>query len=85
MTEILIALATGVGAAILLIIKENKKLKSDKKIHDIEVKDAKLETKQEAIKQSKKELDKFLKEVDKTVMKDLSDKDIEDYWNKGKK
>lgn len=85
MTEILIALATGVGAAILLIIKENKKLKSDKKLSDIKVEDAKLETKQEAIKTSKKELDNFLKEVDKKVLKDLSDKEIEEYWNKGKK
>lgn len=85
MTEILIALATGVGAAILLIIKENKKLKSDKKLNDIKVEDAKLETKQESIKASKKELDKFLKEIDKEVMKDLSDKEVEDYWNKGKK
>jgi hypothetical protein len=85
MSEILLALATGVGAAIFLIIKQNSKLKSDKKLHDIEVEDAKLETNQETIKTSKKELDKFLKEVDKKVMKDLSDKEIEDYWNKGKK
>ena len=85
MSEILLALATGVGAAIFLIIKQNSKLKSDKKLHDIEVEDAKLETNQETIKTSKKELDKFLKEVDKKVMKDLSDREIEDYWNKGKK
>jgi len=85
MTEILLALATGVGAAIFLIIKQNSKLKSDKKLHDIEVEDAKLETNQQTIKASKKELDKFLKEVDKKVMKDLSDKEIEEYWNKGKK
>jgi septal ring factor EnvC (AmiA/AmiB activator) len=85
MSEILLALATGVGAAIFLIIKQNSKLKSEKKLHDIEVEDAKLETNQETIKTSKKQLDKFLKEVDKQVMKDLSDKEIEDYWNKGKK
>jgi hypothetical protein len=85
MSEILLALATGVGAAIFLIIKQNQKLKSDKKLHDIEVEDAKLETKQESVKENKKKLNKHLEDIDKQVMKDLSDKEIEDFWNKDKK
>jgi hypothetical protein len=37
------------------------------------------------VKENKKKLNKHLEDIDKQVMKDLSDKEIEDFWNKDKK
>ncbi len=81
MEQILLALFSGMGLAILLILKENKKLKSDKKLHDIEVEDAQLSANQKNIEDKKQEVKKELKELEKNQAPDLEDDKIEKYWN----
>ena len=82
MLEILIAVTTGVVAALLLILKENSKLKSDKKLHDVEVKDVGLKTQQESLQTEKQKIKEDLKSIE--VVKDMSEDDIESFW-KGRK
>lgn len=82
MLEILIAVTTGVVAALLLILKENSKLKSDKKLHDVEVKDVQLKTQQESLQTEKQKIKEDLKSIE--VVKDMSEDDIESFW-KGRK
>jgi len=81
--DVLFGIIFALGGALLLLIKKNNKLESDKKLNDVAVADAKLETKQEAIQEQKVQLEKELEEVEQA--KPLSDKEIEDYWNKDKK
>jgi septal ring factor EnvC (AmiA/AmiB activator) len=81
--EALLGIIITLGGALLLLMLKNEKLESDKKLNDIAVADAKLETKQEIIKEQKAELQEELVKVEPA--KDLSDKEIEDYWNKDKK
>lgn len=81
--EALLGIIITLGGALLLLMRKNEKLESDKKLNDIAVADAKLETKQEIIKEQKAELQEELVKVEPA--KDLSDKEIEDYWNKDKK
>lgn len=85
MIEFIIGLFTALIGAVFVLLKHNKKLKSDKKLNDIKVEDAKLETKQEAIQEKKKELKDELKELDKAPKQDLSDTEIEDFWKGYKK
>lgn len=82
MLEIVLSCLAGVTAALLVIYRENGKLKRDKKIHDAEVEDARLETKQEQVKNDKAVLKKKLKELDNSQAPSLEDKEIENYWNK---
>ena len=82
MLEILIAVTTGVVAALLLILKENSKLKSDKKLHDVEGKDVGLKTQQESLQTEKQKIKEDLKSIE--VVKDMSEDDIESFW-KGRK
>lgn len=82
MLEILIAVTTGVVAALLLILKENSKLKSNKKLHDVEVKDVQLKTQQESLQTEKQKIKEDLKSIE--VVKDMSEDDIESFW-KGRK
>jgi septal ring factor EnvC (AmiA/AmiB activator) len=81
--EILFGIIAALGGVLLLLVKKNDKLESDKKLNDIAVADAKLETKQEAIQEQKAQLEKELNKVEQA--KPLSDKEVEDYWNKDKK
>lgn len=82
MLEIILSCLVGALAGLFVIVKENRKLKRDKKLHDIQVEDAKLETSQEQVKETKQALKKKMKELDESQASDLSDKEIEDYWNK---
>ena len=82
MLEIVLSCLAGVTAALLVIYRENGKLKRDKKIHDAEVEDARLETKQEQVKNDKAVVKKKLKELDNSQAPSLEDKEIENYWNK---
>jgi hypothetical protein len=77
------AVTTGVVAALLLILKQNSKLKSDKKLHDIEVKDTELKTQQESIQTEKQKIKEDLKSIE--VIKDMSEDDIESFWKDRKK
>ena len=83
MIHILMAVTTGVVAAFLLILKQNSKLKSDKKLHDIEVKDIELKTQQESIQTEKEKIKEDLKSIE--VIKDMSEDDIESFWKDRKK
>lgn len=83
MIHILMAVTTGVVAALLLILKQNSKLKSDKKLHDIEVKDIELKTQQESIQTEKEKIKEDLKSIE--VIKDMSEDDIESFWKDRKK
>lgn len=85
MIEVIFGLITALIGAVFYLLNENGKLKSDKKLNDIKVEDAKLETKQEAIQEKKKELKDELKELDKAPKEDLSDGEIEDFWKGYKK
>lgn len=82
MIGILVSILTGILAAMVVIKKENEKLKNKEKLHDIEIEDAKLETKQESIKLEKDTLINKLEELDKTQAPSLQDSEIEKYWNK---
>lgn len=83
MIHILMAVITGVVAALLLVLKQNSKLKSDKKLHDIEVKDIELKTQQESIQTEKQKIKEDLKSIE--VIKDMSEDDIESFWKDRKK
>jgi|688.fasta_scaffold274830_2 septal ring factor EnvC (AmiA/AmiB activator) len=85
MIEFLIGLLTALIGAVFVLLKHNDKLKSDKKLNDVKVEDAKLETKQEAIQEKKKELKTQLKELDNAPKEDLSDEEIENFWKGYKK
>ena len=78
MLEILIAVTTGVVTALFLILKENSKLKSDKKLHDVEVKDVGLKTQQESLQTEKQKIKEDLKSIE--VVKDMSEDDSESFW-----
>ncbi len=82
MIGILLSILTGILAAIFVIKKENEKLKNNELIHDLEVEDSKLETKQEEIVKQKNTLNRELEELDKIQAPNLEDSQIENYWNK---
>jgi uncharacterized protein YnzC (UPF0291/DUF896 family) len=82
MIHILIAVATGVAAAVLVILKENAKLKSNEKLHDVELKDAKLEEKQSYLEDEKAKIKQDLNKIE--IIKDVPESDIESFW-KGRK
>jgi ribosomal protein L9 len=82
MIHILIAVATGVAAAVLVILKENAKLKSNEKLHDVELKDAKLEEKQSSLEDEKAKIKQDLNKIE--IIKDVPESDIESFW-KGRK
>jgi septal ring factor EnvC (AmiA/AmiB activator) len=86
MTEILLSLLVGVCGAFFLILKQNSELKKKEKLHDIELKDVKLKTKQEQITQDSEKLKRQLEELDKPIEAiPLSDSEIENFWNRNKK
>jgi hypothetical protein len=82
MIGIILSILTGILAAMVVIKKENQKLKNKERLHEIEVEDAKLETKQESIKLEKNNLATKLEELDKNQAPSLQDSEIEKYWNK---
>lgn len=82
MIGIILSILTGILAAMVVIEKENQKLKNKERLHEIEVEDAKLETKQESIKLEKNNLATKLEELDKNQAPSLQDSEIEKYWNK---
>jgi hypothetical protein len=82
MIGIILSILTGVFAALFIIKKENEKLKNKQKLHDIELKDAKLEVVQEQVNQDKVKVSKKLKELEDTQAPSLNDSEIEKYWNK---
>lgn len=82
MIGILLSILTGILAAIFVIKKENEKLKNNELIHDLEVEDSKLKTKQEEIVKQKNTLNRELEELDKIQAPNLEDSQIENYWNK---
>jgi septal ring factor EnvC (AmiA/AmiB activator) len=76
--DILVGLFAVMGGAILLLLNQNKKLKSDKKLSDLKAEDAKLEGSQTSVKEEK---DKLKKELNAPVkQEELSDSQIEDFW-----
>ncbi len=82
MIGIILSILTGAFAALFIIKKENEKLKNKEKLHDIELKDAKLEVIQEQVKKDKVRISKKLKELEDTQAPSLDDSEIEKYWNK---
>ena len=80
MTEILIALMTGIGAGIFFIIKENRELRKKEKLHDIEIEDVKLTNDLSNLQSDKSkiknEMNKFQENPEL-----LSDDEIEKFWN----
>jgi len=84
MIQILLLIGSALIGGILILFKKNKELESDKKLNDIKVEDAKLETKQEILQEEKQRLVSELKQADKPK-KDLSDSQIEDFWKEYKK
>lgn len=90
MTQILLSLGAGVIAALVLILRENSKLKSKQKLHDLEVKDEGLKTQQSEIKKQKevlkKELGGLSKAAEAGAKQNISDSEIEKFWeNRAKK
>lgn len=85
MIEFVIGLFTALIGAVFVLLKHNDKLKSDKKLNDIKVEDAKFQTKQEVIQEQKQELKNQLKELDKVPKEELTDEEIEDFWKGYKK
>lgn len=82
MIETLLLVCSGLIGGFLILLKKNKDLESDKKLNDVKVEDAKLETKQNIIKEEKKALEKELKKIDSSKKEELNDKDIEEFWKK---
>lgn len=85
MIEVIVGMVTVLVGAVIYLLDQNKNLKSDKKLSDIKVEDATLKTKQEQLATSKSDLKKQLKELDKHVSEDLTDKEVEDFWKGYKK
>jgi hypothetical protein len=83
--EFILGILAVMGGAILMLLKKNKKLESDKTLSDIKVKDATLETEQSNLKKDKEELKKELVAIEKEVQPELSDSEIEKFWGDYKK
>ena len=80
--DIVLGIFGFMGGVILLLLNQNKKLRSDKKIADLKIEDSRLEEKGLQIKEEKA---KLKKELDSPVeMKHFTDDDIESFW-KGRK
>jgi uncharacterized membrane protein len=73
------------GGAILALLRQIAKLQSDKKLSDIKVADAKLEEKQINIQEEKTKLKEELQKVEEKKSENLSDTEIEKYWENYKK
>lgn len=83
--EVIFGILIVMGGAILALLKQIGKLQSDKKLNDIAVEDAKQEQKQEQVQEEKANLKEELAKVEDIKAEDLSDKEIEAFWNGGKK
>lgn len=82
MLEVILSLLTGVSFFIVILFRENQKLKKEKNLRDIEVEDTKLEVIERQIKDSKNKIKSELKELEDSQAPELSDSEIEKYWNK---
>lgn len=85
MLETALSFLTGVLLAIAFIIRENSKEKAKDKLHELELEDSKLKTKQDELLKDKVSLKKELKGLEEIQAPSLQDSDIENYWNKDKK
>lgn len=85
MFEILFSISFGVVAAIVLILKENQKLRAKEKLNELDKKDNQLQAEQQIIQKNKQELKSELEELEKHQAPSLEDSQIENYWNKDKK
>ena len=84
MINALLGILAAVGALLMVLIKKNRKLESDKKLSDIAVADAKLETQSSALNHQKDSLKEELSKLDKALPEEVSDGDIEKFWEKRK-
>ena len=76
--EIIIAL---LGGALLFLLKNNRKLRSDMKLKDLKEQDSILQKDQESIKIEKEKLKKELSSLDNDSLPN-ADINPEDYWSK---
>lgn len=85
MKAILGLIAALVGG-IALLWKKNNSLKTENKIFKDKVEDVKMETIISELEKDRKKLKVEIKTIErKEASSSLSDKDIEDFWNKGNK
>ena len=82
--DYIIGIFAVLGGIILVLIKKVGGLQSDKKLADIKVKDAALKQSQKQVEQTKVELKEELKKIEEHKAEDLSDTEIEKYWEKHK-
>jgi septal ring factor EnvC (AmiA/AmiB activator) len=81
--DVIVGIIAIMGGSILILLNVNKKLRNQNKLKDLEIEDIALETKQDAIKKEKSELKKSLNKIT-ADSSDLSDSQIEDFWNNKK-
>lgn len=77
--EYIIGLIVAMGGGIFYLFTQNNKLKSDKKLSDVEIENAKLETKQGIASEQAKVLTEML---DKIKPEDVPNESAEDFWKK---
>lgn len=83
--ELVTAIFLVMGGALALLFKQNRKLKSEKKLHDIAVEDARLKERQDAVAHNKESVKRNMENLKKDTARDMSDSEIEDFWNKENK
>lgn len=83
--EVILGILALLGGTILVLLKQVNKLKSDKKLSDIKAEDVKLEERQVQVQEEKSKLKEELRKVDEQKAADLSDVEVEKYWENYKK
>lgn len=83
--EVILSIVALMGGTIFVLLTKLSRVKSDKKLEDIKIEDIKLEEKQSKIQEEKIKLNEELKKVEQEKVVELSNAEIEKYWEDRKK